>query len=80
MIASRACTHKSGSVIDVHFTPDATELLRSNEMNAMCQLQTPELQQIQGRGVKSFANTPNVRLPRRVRVIPRHWRKDIGRV
>jgi hypothetical protein len=28
----RACTHKSGSVIDVRFTPDATKLLRSSEM------------------------------------------------
>ena len=27
-----ACTHKSGSVIDVRFTPDATKLLRSREM------------------------------------------------
>ena len=27
-----ACTHKSGSVIDVRFTPDATKLLRSSEM------------------------------------------------
>ena len=33
----RACTHKSGSVIDVRFTPDATKLLRSSEMDAMCQ-------------------------------------------
>src|SRR5258705_13724955 len=28
----RAGTHKSGSVIDVRFTPDATKLLRSSEM------------------------------------------------
>ena len=28
----RACTHKSGSVIDVRVTPDATKLLRSSEM------------------------------------------------
>ena len=28
----RACIHKSGSVIDVRFTPDATKLLRSGEM------------------------------------------------
>ena len=28
----RACTHESGSVIDVRFTPDATKLLRSSEI------------------------------------------------
>jgi hypothetical protein len=34
-----ACTHKSASVIDVRFTPDATKLLRSSEITAMCQKQ-----------------------------------------
>ena len=36
--AGRPPHHKSGSVIDVRFTPDATKLLRSSEMTrcAMC--------------------------------------------
>jgi hypothetical protein len=28
----RVCTHKSGSVFDVRFSPDATKLLHSSEM------------------------------------------------
>jgi hypothetical protein len=36
-----ACTHKSGSVIDVRFTPGATKLVRSS--NDACQQPTSHL-------------------------------------